>query len=120
MNRWLDRHPQSLVLVAVFIGAVLAGSVATNTVVNWRQGNQIKNLIAAGASARHDNRSAIILIARVICAGNKVLENAVLTDGEVRTPEQSRRVRVFFERFNAPVNKALLTLGAPPCKGRKR
>lgn len=98
-----------LITIALLAAALFAGALALSAWVFITSHNQADQ-------SRREGRAATVLLGRAVCAENSVLEQAVLTDGQKRTKAELARINAFFAKFNAPVNQALSTLGAPPCE----
>jgi hypothetical protein len=64
---------------------------------------------------RSENRHAIILIARSSCDANDAFKRVALRDA--KTKRERQRIEDFFTDFEAPLNRALTTLGASGCQG---
>lgn len=92
--------------LVVTLGVVVAaGLIASSyTVVDsHRQSNRSKK----------ENRKAVILLARAICSQSAIIEETRLSRSTTRTERDV--IREFFQRYNAQVNRALVTLGESGC-----
>lgn len=68
------------------------------------------------AKQRVETRNAIVLLGRAICGQSAVFESAALDSA--KTAAQRARIIAVFAKYNAPVDAALINLGAKPCPSK--
>lgn len=64
--------------------------------------------------SRSETRHAVVLLARADCSAATVFEQAALS--QVTKPADRTAIIRFFSHYTAPINEALVSLGADPCK----
>lgn len=67
--------------------------------------------------SRAETRHAIVLIGHADCSASYVFERAALAS--TKSAGDRAKIRRFFHDYTAPINEALLSLGADPCKEEK-